>query len=92
MDECVDNGLTIMDILPRELILQIFSLLPYRDLLSVGRTCKQLHDLSKDDVLLQKIVQTEYRDDNHWSYSYSSYTHEQMSRAVFLGNIYVIET
>ena len=45
--------------LPRELILQIFSMLPYRDLLSVGRTCKQFHDLSKDDVLLQKIVRAD---------------------------------
>ena len=42
--------------LPREMVLQIFSLLPYSDLISVGRTCKQLHESSKDGILLKSLA------------------------------------
>ena len=49
--------------LPREVLHNIFSLLGYRDLISVGRTCKDLHSLSKDDVLLQRIARREFNED-----------------------------
>ena len=66
--------------LPREVLHNIFSQLGYRDLISVGRTCKHLHSLSKDDVLLQRIAQTEYSRTNH-----NQYSEEEIGRAVFLG-------
>ena len=43
--------------LPEEMLVQIFSLLPCRDLLSVEKTCKKWADLCKNDFTLDKIVQ-----------------------------------
>ena len=40
-----------IEILPREVLLQIFSLLPYSDLVSVGRTCKHWHSLGKAKIM-----------------------------------------
>ena len=53
-----DIGMVITE-LPNEVLLEVFSLLRYRDLISVGRTCKRCHELSKDDMLLQKTKQKE---------------------------------
>ena len=68
--------------LPEEVMLQIFKWLPYRDLLSAGRTCKQLHRVSKDDNLLKKIVQTEFK-----NFDQEDYSEEQFCLAVYLGNM-----
>ena len=43
--------------LPEEMLVQIFSLLPCSDLLSVERTCKPWADLCKNYFTLDKIVQ-----------------------------------
>ena len=53
------NMTTIDDLLP-ELLLQIFSHLEYRDIISVGRTRKQWHDLSQDEQLLKKIESRDF--------------------------------
>jgi len=50
---------TIDDLMP-ELLLQIFSHLEYRDIVSVGRTRKQWHDLSQDKQLLKKIESRDF--------------------------------
>ena len=68
-----------LDELPAEVLLQTFSHLHYRDLVSVGRTCKQLHWLSKDDFLLQRTADRDFGD------HFSSYSDEDISLAVFLG-------
>ena len=68
-----------LDELPAEVLLQTFSYLHYRDLVSVGRTCKQLHWLSKDDFLLQRIADRDFGD------QYFTYSDEDISLAVFLG-------
>ena len=71
-----------IDNLPEEVMLQIFKWLPYRDLISAGRTCKQLLRISKDDNLLKKIVKKEFR-----SHDQADYSKEQLRLAVYLGNI-----
>ena len=43
-----------------ELLLQIFGHLEYRDIVSVGRTCKQWHHLSQDEPLLRKIASRDF--------------------------------
>ena len=43
--------------------LKIFSLLPYRDVISVGRTCRWFHGLSKDKLLLENIAKRELSKD-----------------------------
>ena len=50
---------TIDDLLP-ELLLQIFGHLEYRDIVSVGKTRQQWHDLSQDEQLLQKIESRDF--------------------------------
>ena len=56
--------------LPREMVLvRIFSLLPYSDLISVGRTCKHLRDSSKDDILMRRLaarIRSSWSDPDHW--------------------------
>ena len=49
--------------LPREVLHNILSLLCYRDLISVGRTCKHMLSLSKDNVLLQRIARRDFSED-----------------------------
>ena len=68
--------------LPEEVMLQIFKWLPYRDLIFAGRTCKHLHRVSKDDNLLKKIVQTEFK-----NFDQEDYSEEQFCLAVYLGNM-----
>ena len=54
------NMVTIANLRERrggdDALLQIFSMLPYRDLISVGRTCKQLRGLAQEDVLWRRIA------------------------------------
>ena len=55
--------------LPREMVVRIFSLLPYSDLISVGRTCKHLRDSSKDDILMRRLaarIRSSWSDPDHW--------------------------
>ena len=49
--------------LRQEEVLKIFSLLPYRDVISVGRTCRWFHGLSKDKLLLENIAKRELSKD-----------------------------
>ena len=70
------------EILQREVLLQIFSLLSFEDLVSVGRTCKHWHGLSKDDVLLQMIVKRDFS----WSDGDYYPSREEIGYAVFLEN------
>ena len=55
-------NMTNIATLPREVLLQVFSLLPYRDLVSVRRTCLFWHSLSQDDILLQNIGKIEIKE------------------------------
>ena len=50
---------TIDHLMP-ELLLQIFGHLEYRDIVSVGKTRQQWHDLSQDEQLLQKIESRDF--------------------------------
>ena len=52
--------MTTIDDLSPELLLQIFSNLEYRDIVSVGRTRKQWHQLSQDEQLLKKIKSRDF--------------------------------
>ena len=75
--------MTTIASLPREVLLQIFSLLGYRDLVSVRRTCKLWHSLSQDHGLLQRIAG---RDFNAEAWDQESYpSREDVRLAVFLG-------
>ena len=76
-------------ILPREVLLHIFSLLGYRDLVSVRRMCKLWHSLSQDDGLLQRIARRDFSEEAWDQESYPS--REEVRLAVFLG-IVVITT
>ena len=71
-----------IEILPREVLLQIFSLLPYSDLVSIGRTCKHWHSLGKDYDLLQMIVKREFS----WCDGDYYPTRREIGYAVFLEN------
>ena len=53
--------------MPEELLLQIFSYLEYRDIVSVGRTCKLGHHLSQDELLLRKIKARDFTPDT-WTH------------------------
>ena len=53
---------TIDDLLP-ELLLQIFSHLEYRDIISVGRTRQQWRHLSQNKQLLKKIESRDFTPD-----------------------------
>ena len=71
-------------ILPREVLLHIFSLLGYRDLVSVRRTCKLWHCLSQDHGLIQKIARRDFSEES-WSSEGSFPSSEQIGLATFLG-------
>ena len=71
-----------IEILPREVLLQIFSLLPYSDLVSIWRTCKHWHSLGKDYDLLQMIVKREFS----WCDGDYYPTRREIGYAVFLEN------
>ena len=55
-NSCSFATLPAISKLPEEMLVQIFSLLPCRDLLSVERTCQQWADLCKNDSTLEKVV------------------------------------
>ena len=55
------NMAAIDILLPKpEMLLKIFGHLEYRDIVSVGRTCKQWHRLSQDEYLLLKIKDRDF--------------------------------
>ena len=78
------TNMTTIDLLPREVLLQIFSLLGYRDLISVRRTCKLWHRLSQDDILLQNIGRKHLNTET-WSEDDVCPSREEIGLAVFLG-------
>ena len=85
-------GLNMTNIasLPREVLLQLFSLLGYRDLISVRRMCKLWHSLSQDDGLLRRIAGRDFNEEAWDQESYPS--REDVRLAVFLGIDIVIQT
>jgi len=87
---------TIDDLMP-ELQLQIFGHLEYRDIVSVGRTRKQWHDLSQDEQLLQKIKSRDFtpetwphRNDTLVPYLCVSYTGDNPCNPY--AGLYVLQT
>ena len=57
--------------LPREVMLEILTFLPYSDLISVERTCPQWCDLSQDSKIRRKLatgIQSSWGDHNYWVY------------------------
>ena len=73
--------------LHQEDLLKIFSMLPYRDVISVGRTCRRFHDLSQDKVLLKNIAKSEMNKDC-WKFVNGVYpTREQINVALSLGSV-----
>ena len=58
---------TWVDLLPKEVLLQIYSLLPY-------------HGLSKDDLLIHRVVLTEFND-----WQIALLPDEQICLVIFLG-------
>ena len=76
--------MTTIAMLPREVLLQIFSLLGYRDLVSVRRTCKLWHSLSQDHGLIQKIARRDFSEES-WSSEGSFPSSGQIGLATFLG-------
>ena len=54
------NATTTIDDLDEYALLQIFGHLEYRDIVSVGRTCKQWHQLSQDKQLMKKIESRDF--------------------------------
>ena len=83
-------NMTNIAMLPREVLLQIFSLLGYRDLVSVRRTCKLWHSLSQDDGLLRRIARRDFNEEAWDQESYPS--REDVRLAVFLGVVIDIQT
>ena len=77
-------NMTNIATLPREVLLQVFSLLPYRDLVSVGRTCLFWHSLSQDDILLQNIGKKHLNTET-WSEDDICPSREEIGLSVFLG-------
>ena len=77
--------------LRQEELLKIFSMLPYRDVISVGRTCRRFHDLSQDKVLLKNIAKSEMNKDC-WKFFNDEVngvypTREQINIALSLGSV-----
>ena len=74
--------------LKQEELLKIFSMLAYRDVISVGRTCRRFHVLSQDDLLLKNIAKREMSRDC-WQINDVYPTREQISVVTSLGNVIV---
>ena len=72
--------------LKKEELLKIFSMLPYRDVISVGRTCRRFHVLSQDDLLLKNIAKREMSRDC-WQINHVYPTREQISLVTSLGSV-----
>ena len=73
-------------VLHQEELLKIFSMLSYRDEISVGRTCRRFHVLSQDELLLKNIARRELSADR-WKINHVYPTREQISVATSLGNV-----
>ena len=72
--------------LPEEMLVQIFSLLPCCDLITVEKTCKQWADLVKNDFTLKNIVpNTLGRIKNKWPNDDYYPSKEEIGDAVSLG-------
>ena len=55
--------------LPREVMLEILTFLPYSDLISVERTCQQWCDLCKDNKIRRKLatgIQSSWDNYDYW--------------------------
>ena len=72
--------------LRQEEVLKIFSMLPYRDVILLGRTCRRFHVLSQDDLLLKNIAKREMSRDC-WQINDVYPTREQISVVTSLGNV-----
>ena len=73
-------------VLHQEELLKIFSMLSYRDVISVGRTCRRFHVLSQDDLLLKNIARRELSADR-WKINHVYPTREQISVVTSLGTM-----
>ena len=78
-------ALTIKN-LHQEDLLKIFSMLPYRDVISLGRTCRWFHLLSQDDLLMKNIAKREMSADC-WQINDVYPTREQISVVTSLGSV-----
>ena len=74
-----DKVMVSMDTLPEELLLRIFSHLPYSSLLSAGQTSKRWFRCSKDPILLRAVASRDFCRDH------STYSDQEIRAAVFLG-------
>ena len=74
-----DKVMVSMDTLPEELLLRIFSHLPYSSLLSAGQTSKRWFRCSKDPLLLRAVASRDFSRDH------STYSDQEIRAAVFLG-------
>ena len=74
-----DKVMLSMDTLPEELLLRIFSHLPYSSLLSAGQTSKRWFRCSKDPLLLRAVASRDFSRDH------SAYSDQEIWAAVFLG-------
>ena len=78
------SSMVTADSLPAEILLQIFSNLRYRDLVSAGRTCSRWYEVSRDDCLLRQIARRDI-DLNWWTCDKFNPTEEDICLAMRLG-------
>ena len=78
------SSMVTADSLPAEILLQIFSGLRYRDLVSAGRTCSRWYEVSRDDCLLRQIARRDI-DLNTWTCYKFNPTEEDICLAMRLG-------
>ena len=78
------SSMVTADSLPAEILLQIFSGLRYRDLVSAGRTCSRWYEVSRDDCLLRQIARRDI-DLNTWTCDKFNPTEEDICLAMRLG-------
>ena len=75
---------------PPEVLLRIFSLLCYRDLVTARRTCVQWRNLSMEEGLLRTIKERDFSQDK-WDDEEYCPSDEEIGLAVFLGTSNHIE-
>ena len=78
------SSMVTADSLPGEILLQIFSGLRYRDLVSAGRTCSRWYEVSRDDCLLRQIARRDI-DLHTWTSGTFNPTEEDICLAMRLG-------
>ena len=72
---------------PDEVLLKIFSFLPWTDLVSVRKTCSRWQELSEDNILLHKLA----RDfSERWGNEYHHPSSDEISFAILLGKLSLI--